>query len=96
MTSSLLIMSDFVTDWYERPEGETRYCATAHFVETTLTHSVYVLNCSSAQEALEKAEYYFNLITSNAVICKTIFQIEILPKNAGRWSDVQPELVKKY
>lgn len=87
---------DFVIDWYARPEDEVRYCATAHYAETLLTNSIYVLNCADASYALEKAEGYFQMFASQSLICKTITRIEILPKNAGRWSGFLPELVKNY
>lgn len=96
MSSPVTNSKDFVVDFYPKPDHEVRYCAIAHYAETLLTNSVYVLNCNDAFEAMEKAERFFSQWAGKSVICKTVVSIEILPKNAGRWSEEKPELIRKY
>lgn len=89
-------MSDIVAEYYPRPADEVRYCAIGYYAETTLTNSVYVLNCDCPDAALKTAERYFRDRAQEAKLCRTINRIEILPENAGRWSKLSPVLVKTY
>lgn len=89
-------MSAEILDYYPRPETETRYCAACYYHDSNATASIYVL-CDTSSQALSKAEeLFFSMAKESRLLMRKIRRIEILPKNAGRWDNVNPILHRDY
>jgi hypothetical protein len=80
-------------------EKESSFVAICYWVDTTLTDSVYVLDCATPEEA-ESGSYDFFFAKINQEnpfsLFKKISRIDILPQGKGRYDQCEPVFSRKY
>lgn len=77
-----------------KEEKKTAFAAICYWYDTGLTHSVYVLGCMTAEEAICSAHGYF--IEKKGGFCKQIKRIEVKPQGRGVFDPCNPDAVRSY
>jgi hypothetical protein len=92
-----MMVRESIPEYYPRPVEETRHCVIVHYHDSSLTNSLYVIDCETHSEALAKAEtHFFEKAHYSKFLMRFISRIEVLPVNKELYSGAEPVISKSY